>query len=266
LSKLSRRLRQKITARSWGRRERGLLSKVAQVEGALSEKEKQLKAREIELEFLRLQFEQANKRKSSEDDDAVPTLESCGYDESEYQKRTLAWQEKRLGRTVREQLGQQRQSETVERQRENRNRALLAHYERADKLGLADYDEVEAKAAAILGKEIAEELAASDDGASAVLYFLGKNPDKAQDIRDTFDENPALGTLQLGKLMATLQVRPKPKTTDTDIDSAAGGGASKARDWNKELNRMRDLVASGTKSMADLIKFKQDALSAGVTL
>lgn len=251
-----------------GRRERGLLSKVAKAEEALSERERALQAKETEAEMLRLQLQQLarQQQKPEQSGDVMPTLESCGYDESAFTARMMEWQEGRLKKTVSEQLGRQRQGEQVEKFRENRTRALETHYERADKLGLPDYDEVEAKAAKILGKDITEEFAACGKDTAPTLYFLGKNPEKAQEIRDIFDENPALGTLELGMLMASLKVRPKTQNAQTDVDESAGGGASKGRDWNRELDRMRDQVSKGAKSMQDLLKFKRDAEAAGVKL
>jgi hypothetical protein len=168
---------------------------------------------------------------------------------------------------VGEELEKVQQRGSAEHQVLARQKALEAHYDRVDKIGLRDYDAAEEKAKGILGKDLTEDIAVNAEDSHAVLYFLGKNPEEAERLREIFDENPAKGTYALGKLAAGLKVQQKPKPTPNDADTPAGNGANAGgNQWARKLDKLRDEVAKGTKSMADIQVLKREAKAAGVTL
>ena len=85
------------------------------------------------------------------------------------------------------------------------------HYEAADKLGVKDYDDVEGQAVTILGKDTVNRLIGATQNSPRILYYLGKNPDKAQAIADLVKTDPIKGVMELGVLDARLKVSTKAK-------------------------------------------------------
>ena len=90
-------------------------------------------------------------------------------------------------------------------------KAQLRHYEAASKLKVPDYDEVEDKAISILGNDTAKQLIAESEHSAKLMYFLGKNPAKAQHIADLVETSPVKAILELGALGASLKAQTKAK-------------------------------------------------------
>ncbi len=119
------------------------------------------------------------------------------------------------------------------------NRALerrqTQHYEAADKLGIKDYADVEDVAIGILGKQTVNQLIKDLDNSPAILYYLGKNPEKAESIAEMLSgPNAVKGVLELGALSAGLVAQPKVKRNaapDPDDDLV---GSSVSRTGRKQ--------------------------------
>jgi hypothetical protein len=106
-----------------------------------------------------------------------------------------------------QQQGEQRtKSETEQRQLNDRQ---VAHYKKADTLGVKDYDDTEDVAIAILGQETVNQLILKSDKSPELLYFLGKNKDTAEELAGLIKSDPVKGVLRLGALEARLKARPK---------------------------------------------------------
>lgn len=135
------------------------------------------------------------------------------------------------------------------------------HYEMADKLGVADYEEIEDKAIEILGKNVVNQLISGNDESHKILYFLGKNPKRAADIADLIKTQPIRGVMELGALgeglkvirqKANLNQAPDP---DTEL---AGGSPTKGSSYERKLDELRE-QASKTGDMKALIAFKKES-------
>lgn len=85
------------------------------------------------------------------------------------------------------------------------------HYEAAEKLGIKDYDDVEDQAIGILGMDTVNQLIGAEPNSPQILYYLGKNPNTAQEIADLLRSSPIKGVMKLGALSARLKVAPKAK-------------------------------------------------------
>lgn len=91
-------------------------------------------------------------------------------------------------------------------------RRQTQHYEAADKLGLPDYEEVEAATIGIFGNDTVNHLIKAVDNSPALLYYLGKNQTKAEEIADMLKGPDAVkGILELGALSKGLVAQPKAK-------------------------------------------------------
>ena len=105
----------------------------------------------------------------------------------------------------------------------------VAHYERAAKLGMNDFDETEDKVIDILGKDIVNQFIKASDHSQTVLYHLGKNPDKAEQIGQLIKSNPIKGVLKLGALGAELKVQKKARKPAPNPDKELAGAHPGAR-------------------------------------
>lgn len=115
----------------------------------------------------------------------------------------------------------QRDRELEERQ--------TAHYGRAVKLGVKDYDEVEDKAIDILGKGTVNQLIKASDNSQNILYYLGKNPEKAKELGELIKTDAVKGVLKLGELGAGLKVQKKARTSAPNPDKELAGAHPGAR-------------------------------------
>lgn len=106
------------------------------------------------------------------------------------------------------------------------------HYKRAYSLKISDYDETEDKAIEILGQEAVNQLISNSGKSEVILYWLGKNPGKAEYFKDLIESNPVKGVLELGELGRDLSARPKSKSKpapDPDREQRGGGAGTKRR-------------------------------------
>ena len=107
-----------------------------------------------------------------------------------------------------------------------------AHYERASKLNVKDYEDTEDKALAILGTENANHLIKGlPKDTEKILYHLGKNPKKAERYAEMFKTRDGTieALVELGGLVTKIKVKPKTTSApDTDTNpkggKAPGGG------------------------------------------
>lgn len=118
----------------------------------------------------------------------------------------------------------------------------VKHYQRADKLKVKDYDATEDKAIEILGQDIVKQVMAATDKSAEILYYLGKNPDKAESIKELIATNPVQGVFEIGALSRGLEVRPKAQSKpapdpDTELE---GGSSPKSNDYEKKLDELRE--------------------------
>ena len=95
----------------------------------------------------------------------------------------------------------------------------VAHYKRADSMGVKDYDATEDAAIKILGKDSA--LGIIEGGLSnseALLYYLGKNPKEAQRLADLVKLSPIQATMEVGAIASRLKVKRGKSQVQTKTD------------------------------------------------
>ena len=129
------------------------------------------------------------------------------------------------------------------------DRALHAHYERATKLNVPDFDDAEDAAVEILGQDAAREIITSLDKSELVLYHLGKNTAKAQEIARLLKTNPVKATVSLGRLEAELKIRPKLSNAPEPETKISGGSDSVQDSIADKLDSLLDQVVDGKMSM-----------------
>lgn len=160
---------------------------------------------------------------------AKPTLESCDYDENKFEQAVTDWHEKK-NRADQAQKQQQQQQQEYQQRFQQR---VEAHHQRAAKLPVKDYAEMEEVTRAEvpdLHKEIL--IHAADEGSELIAYALGKNKQLRQ--RLAAEKDPIRAAYMLGQMSRDVRLAPKPKQTPKPEPEVRGGaGNAKIDDFQK---------------------------------
>lgn len=192
------------------------------------EKDKEL--RELRRQLEEIQSKPAEVQKPQLDAlPPKPTLESCDYDEAAFEQAVTDWHEKK-SRAEQQKQQQQRQQQEYQQRFQQR---VEAHKQRAAKLPVKDYQEMESIVLSEL-KPIQQEIIihAADEGSELIAYALGKNPQLRQ--RVAAETDPIRAAFLLGQISKQVSLAPKPKKAIKPEPEVRGGGAdAKQDDFNK---------------------------------
>lgn len=159
-----------------------------------------------------------------------PTLESCDYDEEVFEKALTDWHEKKSRVEQQNQAKEDQQKQFQQRF----NDRLDQHRERAKKLPVKDYAEMEAIVQSelpVLHQEIL--IHAADEGSELIAYGLGKNEKLRQ--RLSAETDPIRAAYMMGQLSRDVRLAPKPKKSPKpEPEVRGGGGNAKSDDFQKQ--------------------------------
>lgn len=214
-----------------------------------------------ENELLRLQLEQVSSQQQKK---TIPKAED--FDDPEEHSKAL---DKYISETSEQTVKKLLQSQQTNASEPDGNRteaneeALRQHYERAAKLKAEDFDDAENEVITVLGQEAARQIIEQFDNSEAVMYALGKNPGRLADVAAKLRSDPVKGVIEITKFASGLQLKPRKKAPDPDnVDKGTGGGS----DLQRQLDKLRARYREGKVEMKEVIAFKRDAKSQGVTL
>lgn len=194
------------------------------------EKDKELRELRRELEQVKSKPAEQQPLQQVDVIPPKPTLESCDYDEVAFEQAVTDWHEKksRAEQSKQQQLRQQQEYQQRFQQR------VEAHKQRATKLPVKDYQEMESIVLSEL-KPIQQEIIihAADEGSELIAYALGKNPQLRQ--RVAAETDPIRAAFLLGQISKQVSLAPKPKKAIKPEPEVRGGGAdAKQDDFNKK--------------------------------
>lgn len=193
------------------------------------EKDKELRDMRRQLEQLQSRPAEQQPQQQADVIPPKPTLESCEYDETAFEQAMTDWHEKK---SRAEQQKQQQERQQQEYQQKFLQR-VEAHKQRAAKLPVKDYQEMESIVLSEL-KPIQQEIIihAADEGSELIAYALGKNPQLRQ--RVAAETDPIRAAFLLGQISKQVSLAPKPKKAIKPEPEVRGGGAdAKQDDFNK---------------------------------
>ncbi|ECU6433366.1 phage capsid protein [Salmonella enterica subsp. enterica serovar Schwarzengrund] len=159
-----------------------------------------------------------------------PTLESCDYDEQAFEQALTDWHEKK-GRVEQQQQQKLRQQQEYQQRFQQR---VEAHKQRAAKLPVKDYQEMEAIVLSEL-PPIQQEIIihCADEGSELLAYGLGKSQQLRQ--RVAAETDPIRAAFLLGQISKQVSLAPKPKKAIKPEPEVRGGGADAKQD---EFNKL----------------------------
>ncbi|MGP2520467.1 phage capsid protein [Pantoea ananatis] len=201
----------------------------------VKELRKNNREKDKELRELRRQLEQVQSRPveaKQAESDAIPpkpTMESCDWNDEAFEQAMTDWHEKK---SRAEQAKQQKERQQQEYQQRFQQR-VDAHKQRAAKLPVKDYQEMEEivrSEVPDLQKEIL--IHAADEGSELIAYALGKNPQLRQ--RVAAETDPIRAAFLLGQISKQVSLAPKARKATKPEPVVRGGGAdAKQDDFNK---------------------------------
>ncbi|MEE8289708.1 MAG: hypothetical protein V3R25_09890 [Nitrosomonadaceae bacterium] len=224
-----------------------------------------------EVETLRSGALQANTPASATPSMPImPTEESVNYDPEAFRQAQVKYSQDvsafhGVNATAAAQaVYDQQQTSTQMAQESTRVEGVInAHYDRAEKLNIPDYEAAEDKVIEILDQNAVSQIAQIVPNSEQVVYYLGKNPDKAHEIREIWERNPGAAAFKLGELSKDLKVVPKQRkqrpAPESKVTAAAPASASSLE---KAIVKERQAVFDGKTDLTELMKLKKQLASA----
>ena len=201
------------------------------------EREKDKKLRQVERELEQLRKAQQPQQQVPELP-PKPTLESCGWDESEFEQKLIDWQ-KQASQVEQAKAKAQEQQQALVREAEAKR---TSYQEGAKKLKVKDFADAEEEVVSIFDQTRQSILLEAADNPALLVYALGKNP--AQLERLSKITNLAKFAAELGKLEKDLKVskptKPTPADTNLRSNAAPSGSSKKLAQLEAEANRTGD--------------------------
>ena len=149
------------------------------------------------------------------------------------------------------------QAPTVDNELESKR---VNHYRRSVELNAKDYEDTEDKAIGILGQSNVDHIIRNHSKSTELLYYLGKNPGKAEEIANYAVTDPYRAVSALGALEANLTVKRTAKANqapdpDTELEGTSPNPTSGD---DKKLESLRTAAATGDHNdMKALMEFKR---------
>ena len=164
-----------------------------------------------------------------------PDKFDAGEYDPEYRKQLNAYQDARQDARMDERFTKKvKEVEGTARERQAQNATDYAleqkqevHYERAAQMGATDYYDTEDKVITVLGKPAVNTIIKSIPNAHTILYYLGKNPKKADEITESLKADPVTGINDIAVLGTKLKLNKITKhVRDPDKELEGGTPAS----------------------------------------
>lgn len=256
---------------------RGFLKRINKLNGKVDTAKQETAAEKEKREFLedenrvlKVALDQARGTGKPE----APTLPNPddfdgGPSDQDYIDKVIEYQDKVTEAKVAAGIQTARQQATVTAAQEAGAQKLekkqAAHYERAAKLKVKDYEETEDKAIEIFGNEHTNHLIANLDNSEVAFYYFGKNPEVAQKYSDMLKREPIKGLIEIGGLLAKIKVKPKRESAPDPDTELEGGAPSTLEAKQAKLNKLREAARKGG-DMAPLMAFKKELKEKGIKL
>lgn len=168
-----------------------------------------------------------------------PTLESCDYDAEKYEQSIESWHIRKRQADA--------EAEMLEAKQREANQAWAAKLEAYSKarseLKVKDFEDAEATATELFDVTQQGVVVQGAENPALVIYALGKNPKKAQELAEIKD--PVKFAFAIAKLETQLKVSNR-KTPPPPMKTAASGSAPVSANSPAGLDRLRkEAAASG---------------------
>jgi len=217
---------------------------------ALKEKNKELRAKEREIQELRKKLEGDKKVEEADELPPKPILKDFEWVEEDHQKALDVWVEKKIAfEKKQEKKKQQEENEKAEVGK------IVENYKNSIKaLNLPDYEQYEIEVSDVLSKKQQDAILGGCNNPALIVATLAKNPKRLEALKNLGDTTKfaiALGHLEkeIGMMKRTTTKAPPEKPLGGGGGSGGGGSGLKAK-----LAQLRD-NADKTGKRDEVIRF-----------
>lgn len=238
-----------------------LSGKLVEATDQVSASDERASLAESRAQILTLALEQERSKNNSQ-----PATEpnaddyDLGHEDPNYRKKLSEFNQSWMKAEVSKQVAQSQQNFTTDNAAnataQERERKQRKHYAKADELGVKDYDAKEDKAIEILGLERTNQLIEHIDDAHKILYYFGANEAAAKNFKSIMDNDLVKGLLEIGRLQASLVVKPRTSNAP-DPDIELEGGVTRGADKDKKYDRLVEEAAQ-TGDMKKLLAYQRE--------
>jgi hypothetical protein len=261
------------------RRVSRLVKQREEAKGEASELSERLHASEEEKKLLRMRLEQLSKAKEQEIKEPDPDQFDGGEIDPDYLKKKREFDQAQFRQIAREEAAniakQENKTAAQIKAESDLKQKQKEHWQKADELGAADYDEAEEKAVKVLGVDMVNNIIEYFPGEShKVMYYLGldKNAEEAEELSEKFSSGQrglVEGVAEVGRILERIKATPLKTSIAPDPDKETEGSAPSPQEaLQLKLDKLREDTAKSGRSdgMKKILAFKKKARDRGITL
>ena len=224
----------------------GWVKKVRKVNRKLESENKKLK---------KLLEEKSTEKEKPVELGEKPTLKDCGYDDKKYEQELFNYYERK--KRVDEQAAEKER--LVQQQRKAWEDRQSKYVNLKQEHGFKDFSYAEELVTETLSTTQQGIIVQGADDSALVVYALGKNPKKLEELSKISD--PVSFAIALGKLESQLKVtNKKAPAPEKRVSTGKSGGISGSAD--KTLERLRE-EAARTGDMSKVVAYKKKLRNKG---
>lgn len=223
--------------------------------------------------LLQIALDQERENKDQAPAAAVPNPEdfSDGVYDPGYKKAYDAYTDKKIDDKVAKRVLEHSQvsekSANTTLQKRDLEKRQVSHYEKAEELGVKDFNEAEDSLIEILGEENVNHIINNFEKSHVINYYLGKNPDKAEEIANLLSTNAIKAVAELGRLESRLKVKSNSNPPSNPDEELVGGGPATNASVATKHKKLVQKACSGKQSdMTRLAKYRKDMRAKGINL
>lgn len=203
-----------------------------------------LRARNREM-AAKLRAQEAGSKPEAIEVGEKPTLESCEYDEERFENELTAWH----GRKADAAKQKTQQQEAAEKRKAEWDKLEQTYTASKAALGVDDFEDAEAEAAAILPPEVMALIRMTEGQSAGLLYAIARSPAKLEELSKL---DPARAAIRIGELKGQLKMTTRKAPAP---DRPVKGNAAPA-DADKHLARL-EKEAERTGDRTKLIQYRR---------
>jgi len=231
-----------------------LNSKVEVAEAGRSQSDNALAVEQERNKLLQMALDAQN---AQTEDDGPP--DHNNFHEGESDPAYVAARKAYITKEVQASISQHQSTQApIAKQAEDLERHQIKHLEKADSLGVKDFDVKQSKVLDVLGNDIVNQIITNFEKSPELVYYLGTNVEVAEELKELLSTRPIKGIAKIQALSERLTVKPRAKTENApDPDTELEGASSpQSSDFEKKLDKLRKKAAE-TGDMSQLITFKK---------
>ncbi len=196
---------------------------------------------------------------------AMPTIESCEFDNDRYAQELSEWTLNQTRQQLADLQRQQLEEQRVALHKQRIEAEIASHYERAAMLNNPGYADADVQLRERFGDDVVDQLIdATGDGSELVLLHIGSNPERQKELDDLikYDTTGNRALVWLGELKAKLKTKPDTRKISNAPDADRAVRAANPEQNKSAIEAKLNRLSSSPDKRA-LREYKKQLIAAG---